>query len=706
MSRRLFFIPRLLIGVGTFVILNVREARSCGPDFPNSYLDSSVCDLMTLPALSFERELVRLLPTPPSPRLSASDETKRLAEAEVREVREALDKNGLSARVIDELVKSYQRELPPSPLPKEFALYAQGAKAWHEENFGSALSAWRELLALPPEQRRYRTVWAAYMVGRMLWARDPNAACESLRLTREAAKQGFADSQELATASLGWEARTRLRSADYTSALKLYFQQFACGDASALASIQLTLRRVFQGSPYVLESGGDASICLMQDVMPYPASDRNLIIIAEDKELRGVVTAWFSSRGGPMLRWSTKEAAVQFNRWLKCLGSMKCLDPGEADRWCWVAYQNGLWDEAEKFADIASANAPASEWVRALLLLRKGQVDDAATHLSNAAKFFPEDAAIAGNPQQPRSYAFGSAQYEQQPLGDMPAYHFDGLNGVFALSRERYVEALRLFLRASHWSDAAYVAEYILTEDELLKYVREEKPTVIQFDLNRECWTPLNLRHLLARRLVRSGRFDEACEFFSDDMKKAFDAYVCDVRLGFDTAQPAKKRAEAFWSAAQYIRKFGMETQGTTLEPDFYIWRGLFNCWPQIWQRRALGGKGPSYRESDRTSEDWKVAQAFVASENELTRAKEIKVPEKRFHYRYRATELAWLAAALLPNDDEQMATILNTAGRWIAARDPQSADLFYKTLVLRCPNTDTGKAAAERRWLVPDGRK
>ncbi len=76
--------------------------------------------------------------------------------------------------------------------------------------------------------------------------------------------------------------------------------------------------------------------------------------------------------------------------------------------------------------------------------------------------------------------------------------------------------------------------------------------------------------------------------------------------------------------------------------------------------------------------------------------------PAHRYHYRYQATELAWLAAALSPDDDPQTAEILATAGSWIAARDPEGANLFYKTLALRCPHTDLGQRALAAHWLPP----
>jgi hypothetical protein len=74
--------------------------------------------------------------------------------------------------------------------------------------------------------------------------------------------------------------------------------------------------------------------------------------------------------------------------------------------------------------------------------------------------------------------------------------------------------------------------------------------------------------------------------------------------------------------------------------------------------------------------------------------------PNERFHYRYYAAELAWEATQLLPNNDENTAYILWTAGSWLKARNPQFADRFYKALVRRCRRTSLGAEADRIRWF------
>jgi hypothetical protein len=74
--------------------------------------------------------------------------------------------------------------------------------------------------------------------------------------------------------------------------------------------------------------------------------------------------------------------------------------------------------------------------------------------------------------------------------------------------------------------------------------------------------------------------------------------------------------------------------------------------------------------------------------------------PALRFHYRYRAAELAWQAAALMPDNNEETAQVLWEAGSWLKDRDPRAAGRFYKALVRRCGQTALGKDADQRRWF------
>ncbi len=688
---------RLSALTGPLLVLSV--SRACGPDFPNSYLAQSSAEIATLPSLGFALELERLLPPDARPGAARTTAHDPLAD-EIGEMREALAAAGLSRREIERRVAAYDRHRPCAALPEEFHLYARGANAWNDGDADGAVKAWRQLLALPEQQRHYRTVWAAYMLGRALYVSKPEAARDAFQLARDAAARGFADSQDLAVASLGWEARSFLVQSDFKPALRLYLRQFELGERSAVPSLQRTMRYAFFG-----QNGADEENGLSPDQAAFDrktgctfvaASCPGLGELADDRDLRAVFLAWFVSRGGPYGSWGQKEAD-QMQRWVQVLREAKNLEPDEAERWAFATYQCGLWTDAGRFVSLAKPGSPLGEWVHAMLLLRDGFVDDAAGHLATAAQGFPRN-------------------YDQTPVDADSAQYFDspwqrlaGVQGVLALRRDQFSGALRIFFSAGHWQDAAFVAERILTLDELYAFVKAEVPApagvegtvpFLAAGGSRDAAMAGNLRHLLARRLARAHRFAEAREFYPEPLRAFYDSYVADSRAGFDLTRSPEDRAVHLWSAAQMIRSHGMELLGTEMEPDYAIWGGDFQG-PDLWAVRYadVGYDRDNSAHFLRRPSDEK-ASAVTPTEAELQRAFAHLPPRRRFHYRARATELAWLAAGLLPNGDERTALILDTAGRWFAGADPEEADLFYKSLVVRCPETTLGRKARDARWF------
>ena len=543
-----------------------QSARACGPDFPNAYLTYSPEELAKLPTLSFAAELARLVP-PGSivPSRGTVENPAQPSVGELAEIREALHRAGVDRPELETLLAHYQRTEPGNQLPQEFHLYAAGAQAWHAGRTSEALNNWRALLALPEGARHYRTTWACYMIGRALWDSDAKTAREAFQATREAAAKHFADCDDLASASLGWEARINLAQEDYASALRLYSRQYFAGDPSALISEELTLQRLFGPTD------------------PSPSINSSLESIANEPLLRGIVTAWFVSRGGPRAPWSFR-ATLQFRRWLTALPKAASLPPTEAERWAWAAYQNGLWTEADQFAQRSPAASPASEWVRAMLRLRAGDVQGATEHLAQAAHGFPQDAGLEDETYKTDERRFASTGE------DLPLAALRGLRGTLALQRSQFIEALRLFLQGGHWVDAAYVAERVLTIEELTTFVQQEVPTQSKAQAptpdEDSTWQPYGnpnnaLRHLLARRLVRASRFDQAREYFPAELTATYDRYVAFIRDGYREENARPLRGLALWQAAQIAHASGMEIQGTELAPDFAIWNGDFQ-WPDI----------------------------------------------------------------------------------------------------------------------------
>src|SRR5581483_11580453 len=122
--------------------------------------------------------------------------------------------------------------------------------AWHRHEGDEARRNWLAVLALPENERRHRSTWSAFMLGRLAlaefdaapWpekdraAERRNEARRRFRETREDAAAGLPDPLGLAAASRGWEARLALHASDYVEAVHLYLAQAATGDDSAVLS--------------------------------------------------------------------------------------------------------------------------------------------------------------------------------------------------------------------------------------------------------------------------------------------------------------------------------------------------------------------------------------------------------------------------------------------------------------------------------------
>ncbi len=111
-----------------------RHASACGPDFPAEYLGNRARTLSEMPDGAFLLEASRLLPKP-------ADDFRVVEAWEPEGAR-----TGGGAR--------------------ETELYNAGAKAFHAGKWEEARARFVEVLALPEEERRHASTFAAYMLGR------------------------------------------------------------------------------------------------------------------------------------------------------------------------------------------------------------------------------------------------------------------------------------------------------------------------------------------------------------------------------------------------------------------------------------------------------------------------------------------------------------------------------------------------------------
>ena len=542
-------------------------------------------------------------------------------------------------------------------LPEEFELYLRGAIAYYAEDHELARKLWRQLLSLPADRRRYRSVWAAFMLGRSYLNGDPAEALAWFEKTRALAEAEFPDPLGLAVASLGRQGQALLRLNRHAEAIGLYYRQHRAGDPVAMWSLRTSVRRLFD------------------------SEDASLVDVAKDDLAQQVVTAVLVARGG---RYYGSGMNEHGRRWLEALEQLEDKSVWGAERLAWVAYQCGQMDHARRWVARADAESAIAQWVRAKLLLRDGDVEAAMASLSAAVQSLRECPGCKDGSHHMR--------WLDDRYGRCARENTSGELAVMKLSTADFVGALDLFLRSDWWEDAAYVAERVLTVEELIAHVdqnwtaeqatnweaqRNEHPDATTF---RSAW---RIRFLLARRLTRLKRWDEARAYYPNDQLRArLDIYVEGLEA---EALPAADRAEALWRAAKTARWYGMSLIGAELAPDGTIYRGNGGHWDMGQSR--LKAKAESAKLGPSADEEARWARHRIE-------------PDKRFHYRYIASEIAWRAAELLPDGSDRTAHILCQAGSWLKTQDPDYADRFYKALVIRCGQTELGQEADRIRWF------
>jgi hypothetical protein len=678
---------------------------ACGPWFPNNMLDRGDAAVLVAPVADFHHELERMQLTPP--RFHAVTSTNSFADetlqAELADLRAALHESGKSSNDVERIVlnhleqrarlqkfvsaftawkdsapevwenEQYQRGKPAGPpppfpalsvvdgLPGEFADYFTGAIAWNNPAMTdktAARTAWEKILQRPPEERRYKSTWAAFMLGRSWETEDPKKARDYYQQVRALAGQDFPDPAGLAAASIGWEARLALRANEFETAIDLYLQQYAAGGPGASVSLRIAVASAIDAGPKALAP------------------------LALNPQAHRVVTAYLISQHGVGdIQTSPDRQGVK--TWLEAVEQANVKDIESAEQFALAAYQADEMELAIRWINRAG-NSPTAQWLTAKLLLRVGKVAKATEILSHIVDSFPTE--MPTNEPSQMSFAEGLVVDDDAvPAGR----HIRGELGALRLSRREYTQSLDLLLRGDFWEDAAYVADHVLTTDELKAYVDANWPALPPVsdedkseDETRFERLTSQIRYLLARRLARESHIADARPYYPAEWLPQANELMQALTSGWDESLPGDQRAKALAAAAFIARTNGMELLGTEVGPDWHIYGGNFEG---------------SVTADDRTNQDAVV----VASPDELKRNEESKTePDKRFHYRYQAAVLGWEAAKLMPNNSDETARILCISGSWLKARDPEMADIFYKSLVRRCRKTAIGAKADKIRWF------
>lgn len=706
MSYRDLLVRAGLIAVVLF--LGNAALQACGPFFPQ-WLVTDEAAILEAPT-TWLKDALEAKPSNfdwnrPKPKLKAvlppeQGPHRQTAEVDQRDLETATSNRTLTAKYAEvreslaqygDAVASWRQEAawadppPPRPeppagltvpvgLPGEFDDYLRGAIAYHQGRFQAAQGAWKKLLDRPAAERRLRSTWAAYMLGRIGLQNDPRTggpvdpegAIQWFERTRELAEQGFADPLGLATASLGWQARADLALKRPDKALVLYLGQVQAGDPRAVQSIRTT------------------SFKLLNE-------PQSLKQIAASDDARPIMNAYVISRWDRVDYDGPLDPAPA-RKWLEAIKAVQPKNVADADRLAWICYRAGDFACAEEW--LKRASGPMADWIQAKLLLRAGKLDEAERALNRVDR-------LPLNPG-PEHDAWEAYENQVHPAL-MP--HVYGDRGAVHLAQGDYKGALSSLLQGGYWSDAAYVAERVMTTDELRTYVDQGWPVKLASHRPEEYgdgWSlPItgtvipdkeriayDLRYLVGRRLVREGRYEEAEKFLPVPLGGSMKLLARSLDEGHDKKRSAAERSQALFRAACVTRYQGLQLLGTELDPDWFVYEAQYEN--DSFTKARTAGKftrlGPT--------------------EDERKRAKESTVkPGKRFHYRYRGMELAKEAADLLPDNTIEKARILATAGNWIEGRDPEAAKPFLDAILSCCGGTDIAARAKKVNAIpnVPD---
>jgi hypothetical protein len=626
---------------------------ACGPYFAPRILPGNRI-YTSIPLASFSGELVAM-----DPKFSLPQNFKQVDDRTdfEKELVEALNYYGVKnveavtrfymkirKRIEDfRLVKkedasaTFPKLLIPDGLPKEFDLYLDGAINFYEGNTVMALKRWRALLALPPKERLYRTVWARYMCAQVLQKSDSEAVATEYELLRQDVKAGFKDAQGLAIESYGQEGRFYLDQKLHLQALESYYKQERSGGKGAQLSLEFTLRSLFKNSP------------------------NELVLASKSPFARQIITAYFISSfssSGQLIR----------TQWLELLEKEDVKELEMIERLAWLAYQEGDLTVAKRYLALCREGSVIRHWLLSRFALRDGKTSEAYEQLVLLTEVLKSN----------ERYARTSVQEEwfEDYVG--------GEAALLKLEMGQFKQALKLFLASPYWEDAAYLAERILTPDELILFIEENK-TFLQTVPESQG----RLKFLLARKLARDECWIDALKYYPEKMATKAKEYLSERNRSIDKQLSQEERAESLWKCAVLFREYGMDLMGTELFPDAQFY----------------GGRHEAVAMDDLRIELAEKNELKISAEERKRVAVPSATPNERFHYRYKAADLAWDAIALIKADRDATAEKLIIAGSWLKDRNPKAADRFYKELVRKCPNTKLGKEAEKLRWFpkLPD---
>ncbi len=696
-------------------------AWACGPDFPSQLLDRREQNLKATPRNSFAFEANQWVPptgqffvredgdafdAPPATSEARSNGLTEAQWTRVKALREAdagstayadgkdlpEDLRLYSAGAVD--VALAQRACAPARNDGDDASAVDAAPscdAFAAPSMDPALESFQKVLALPADKNRTRAAWAAFMIGRIhaqramaqagqhdVFLQERDAATAAFVATRRLVTEGADDSQGLAVASLGEQARLFLLDGKTICDWRGLVRDHGCGPGMAPDDFKHAVALYAAQAGYGSRAAVESLAAMAQNVL---RDDKRVAAVIDDPISQRALVAYALARMGDDAGDSVSPQARATTARLRALvAAIEARDLGEvagADRLAALAYRTGRYDFAARL--VGKSQGALASWVAAKLALQKGDLAAAAAAYADAARAFPK----ANDPQA-----------ALEPSNVLLA---KGEQGVLSLGRGEYLQAMGFLYVAAqgvgadgnvhvedasggagYGNDAMYIAERVLSIDELKGFVDAQVPaspvpkpatpaTSADDEYASYVPTPLadNLRWLLARRMMRAGRYDDAIGYFPAsgdtrfgdvDMPAKARQFAEAVRDG-EHAWTDNAKAQARYMAATIEREQGMELFGYEQAPDFSDNGGSYQ-----------GGSGHSLDD---------LKQSFVTTGERERFVRTTAKPDRRFHYRYLAADRAASAADLLPARSQAFAAVLCKATGWMLEGPPDYEDNY-----------------------------
>lgn len=540
-------------------------------------------------------------------------------------------------------------------------LYTLGAVAFAAED-PRASQYFQQVLALPAAEQGAWGLRAQYSLGRLLMddhgtpenesgsepvVKHPEKAqleqaLAAFQQVIDQVKSGTADPDQLALSSLGQQARIHLWLGEIAPAAQLYAQQAAQGDPDGGLSLQYISSYLI--NPQHVEALKQA----IHDPLVQQLVTIELFARSSNLEMSGIING----------ETGAKQLVDQTLTLLN--DSVKSGFSG-SDRLAALAYRSGQYAMAANLLKNAGDGGLAW-WLRAKMALRDGDVKAATAAYAKAAAAFPTDESWG----EQRNEDFAAEMI-------VPDCRVAGEQAILALNRGDYLQAMDLMYRGkeNYWADVADIAERVLTVDELKGFVDKHAPApttpVKPDEYNGERITQeVQLRELLARRMMRAGRYEEAVNYFAiPNYRQAAQDFANLMKAAKDKSADKNARAKSYYQAAALLRSQGLDFTGYEMTPDYNIYGAGYSY------------LGDAFNTKDIKDKSWISAAEAARAKKSLPDA------DNRFlHYRWQAVDLAQKAADLLPPKSQAYAAVLCNAAGWVIARDAKTGRALYQRYI------------------------